>query len=377
MLTNCFDKLGVTTSLLGFGCMRFPKEKGKDTADRAATQAMIDRAVEAGVTYFDTAYVYGGGDSERTTAAALQKYPRQSYYLANKLPVWMLKKPEDMERIFQESLDRCQTDYFDFYLAHSLDREAIEIMEKLYVVDFLEQKRAEGKIKYVGFSFHDTSPYLRRLLEMHRWDFCQLQLNYADWVMDEAQTLYQLSVEYHVPCIVMEPVRGGFLANPPAEVAEIFVKADPTRSPASWALRFAASLPNVRVVLSGMSSMEQVEDNLATFSDPSLYLSDKDRLVIEAAGDALRKTKSIPCTGCRYCDGCPVEVDIPTVFQWYNNMVLFNKPAISQMQYESQVLSEGHGADRCISCGACSAVCPQGLDVPARLAEAHKALTEK
>ena len=377
MLTSCFEKLGVTTSLLGFGCMRFPKEKGKNTADRTATQAMIDRAIESGVTYFDTAYVYGGGDSERTVAAALKKYPRESYFLANKLPPWLIKKPEDMERIFQESLDRCGTDYFDFYLAHSLDREAIDVMSQFGVVDFLETKKAQGKIKYLGFSFHDTPPYLKQLLEMHHWDFCQLQLNYADWVMDEAKTLYELSVEYDVPCIVMEPVRGGFLANPPAGAAEILRKADPGRSLASWALRFAASLPNVRVVLSGMSSMEQVEDNLATFSGPGARLTSAEQQIITSAANALRQTKNIPCTGCRYCDGCPAEVDIPTVFQCYNNMLIFDKPDVFRMNYRNQVLAAGHGADCCISCGACSAVCPQGIDVPAKLMQAHQSLLAK
>ena len=174
----------------------------------------------------------------------------------------------------------------------------------------------------------------------------------------------------------MEPVRGGFLANPPAQTAEILTAADPTRSRASWALRLVASLPNVRVILSGMSNMEQVEDNLATFGDQSIVLSQEESAVVDAAAQALNQTKSILCTGCRYCDGCPTGVDIPAVFQAYNNMLLFDKPGASRMFYQGQILAENRGADRCTSCGACAAVCPQGLAVPELLATAHEALTQ-
>lgn len=378
MLTSRFEKLNVTSSLLGFGCMRFPKEKGKDTADPALTKAMIHRAMEAGVNYYDTAYAYGGGNSERTLAAALDGYPRESYFLANKLPIWMLKKEADMERIFQESLDRCRTDYFDFYLAHSLDRETIPILGKLDVPGFLERKRREGKVRYVGFSFHDTPEYLRTMLEMHPWDFCQLQINYADWTLDNAKELYELTVEYDVPCIIMEPVRGGFLAAPPEAAAQVLRQGDGDRSPASWALRFAASLPNVRVVLSGMSTPEQVEDNLRTFSQPDIRLSPQEEEMVLAAGEALRGREGIPCTGCRYCGGCPQGIDIPGIFTDYNKVVVFgDKEGNYARDYREHILAQRRGADQCVECGACTAACPQGLKIPTLLQKAHETLIKK
>ena len=378
MLTRQFEKLGVTTSLLGFGCMRFPKQEGKNIADPALTKAMIRRAMEAGVTYYDTAYAYGGGDSERNLAAALAEYPRDSYMIANKLPIWLLKTESDMERIFQESLDRCATSYFDFYLAHSLDRETIPTLRKLDVPGFLEEKRRQGKIRHIGFSFHDTPPYLRTMMEMHPWDFCQLQINYADWVMDCAKELYEMTEEYHIPCIVMEPVRGGFLASPPSQAAGILSGLEEGRSMASWALRFSASLPNVRVVLSGMSSMEQVEDNIRTFSDPNILLSSAQRATVLKAGEALRGTEGISCTGCRYCDGCPQEIDIPGIFADYNKKVVFgDKNGVAAADYRDHILGEGRGADRCMECGICTAACPQGLKIPILLQKAHQALTQK
>ncbi len=378
MLTSTFEKLGVSASLLGFGCMRFPRQPGKDTADPVRSAQLIHRAMEAGITYYDTAYVYGGGDSERTLAAALAGYPRESYLLANKLPIWLLKKAEDRERIFKQSLERCQTDYFDFYLAHSLDRETIPVLQKLDIPGFMEEKRREGRIRFAGFSFHDTPEHLRTILEMHPWDFCQLQINYADWVLDRARELYELTVEYGVPCIVMEPVRGGFLAAPPEAAARVLRQGDSGRSPASWALRFAASLPNVRVVLSGMSAPDQLEDNLNTFSDPGLKLSPEEEKMVLAAGEALRGSEGIPCTGCRYCDGCPRGIDIPGIFADYNKAVIFgDKNGRCAQDYQDFILAEGRGADRCVECGACMTACPQRLEIPALLQKAHKALTKK
>lgn len=371
MLTRSFYPGGRPHSLLGFGAMRLPvDEQGKICYQQA--KEMVDRAIAGGINYFDTAYPYHQQTSEAFLGKALADHPRDSYLLADKLPVWLLEKAEDVPRLFHQQLERCQVEYFDCYLCHALDAERLEIIQKYQVLPQLEQLKKEGKIGLLGFSFHDKPEVLRQALELHHWDFCQLQLNYADWAVEDARQLYELTVEFGVPVIVMEPVRGGFLAQPPQQVADI-LRQGSDRSMASWALRFVASLPNVSLVLSGMTTMEQLEDNIATFSDPRLPLTEEEQKLVAQAGEALKGLRSIPCTGCRYCVPCPMGVDIPEIFHIYNSVKLFGKG----LGGYKELLERKAGVDQCILCGSCARACPQGLTIPGLLEKVHLELKER
>ena len=352
----------VKVSLLGMGCMRLPKvDPEKEDIDYEKAQEIIDYAYANGVNYFDTAYGYHGGQSELFVGQALKKYPRESFFLASKMPIWCVKEKGDVERIFNEQLQRCQTDYFDFYLFHSQNAANFQKCQEFGVYEFLSQMKAEGKIRRLGFSFHDTPEVLRHICDTHPWDFAQIQLNYLDWEMQDAKTQYQILNDREIPVIVMEPVRGGALASP-CEAADILFREErPDKSVASWAIRFAASLPGVLTVLSGMSNMEQVRDNVDTMTrfEP---LTDREREVIDEALEAYRKKDTVPCTGCRYCMDCPFGVDIPKMFSLYNHYVLDRDGEDYLEAYEAQPESER--ADQCQACGACMEKCPQHIRIP-------------
>lgn len=352
----------VKVSLLGMGCMRLPKvDPEKEDIDYEKAQEIIDYAYANGVNYFDTAYGYHGGQSELFVGQALKKYPRDSFFLASKMPIWCVKEKGDVERIFNEQLQRCQTDYFDFYLFHSQNAANFQKCQEFGVYEFLSQMKAEGKIRRLGFSFHDTPEVLRHICDTYPWDFAQIQLNYLDWEMQDAKTQYQILNDREIPVIVMEPVRGGALASP-CEAADILFREErPDKSVASWAIRFAASLPGVLTVLSGMSNMEQVRDNVDTMTrfEP---LTDREREVIDEALEAYRKKDTVPCTGCRYCMDCPFGVDIPKMFSLYNHYVLDRDGEDYLEAYEAQPESER--ADQCQACGACMEKCPQHIRIP-------------
>lgn len=352
----------VKVSLLGMGCMRLPKvDPEKEDIDYEKAQEIIDYAYANGVNYFDTAYGYHGGQSELFVGQALKKYPRESFFLASKMPIWCVKEKGDVERIFNEQLQRCQTDYFDFYLFHSQNAANFQKCQEFGVYEFLSQMKAEGKIRRLGFSFHDTPEVLRHICDTYPWDFAQIQLNYLDWEMQDAKTQYQILNDREIPVIVMEPVRGGALASP-CEAADILFREErPDKSVASWAIRFAASLPGVLTVLSGMSNMEQVRDNVDTMTrfEP---LTGREREVIDEALEAYRKKDTVPCTGCRYCMDCPFGVDIPKMFSLYNHYVLDRDGEDYLEAYEAQ--PESQRADQCQACGACMEKCPQHIRIP-------------
>lgn len=356
----------VKVSLLGMGCMRLPKvDPEKEDIDYEKAQEIIDYAYANGVNYFDTAYGYHGGQSELFVGQALKKYPRESFFLASKMPIWCVKEKGDVERIFNEQLQRCQTDYFDFYLFHSQNAANFQKCQEFGVYEFLSQMKAEGKIRRLGFSFHDTPEVLRHICDTYPWDFAQIQLNYLDWEMQDAKTQYQILNDREIPVIVMEPVRGGVLASP-CEAADILFREErPDKSVASWAIRFAASLPGVLTVLSGMSNMEQVRDNVDTMTrfEP---LTDREREVIDEALEAYRKKDTVPCTGCRYCMDCPFGVDIPKMFSLYNHYVLDRDGEDYLEAYEAQ--PESQRADQCQACGACMEKCPQHIRIPDQMA---------
>lgn len=366
------EKLGISTSLLGFGCMRFPTN-ADGSIDEKEALAMIDTAYQSGVTYFDTAYPYHGGTSEAVTGKALARYPRDSYYLATKLPVWDVKSIADAERIFHEQLERLQKDYIDFYLMHALNRAHWNVIKELGILAYCEKLRVAGKIKYLGFSFHDGYEVFEEILTSYKWDFCQIQLNYMD--KDTQATLkgVALAEKLGIPMIIMEPVKGGSLAKLPHDgIDELFKKARPEASTSSWALRYAGSFDNVKVVLSGMSTMAQVEDNLKTFSDFE-PLSEAEQRIIEQAAEALRKRVQNGCTNCRYCMPCPAGVDIPRCFAIWNQYHIYENVNETKWNW-TQDIEAAKKASNCVKCGKCEQACPQHIAIREDLARLQEEL---
>ncbi|MCR3905459.1 MAG: aldo/keto reductase [Tenericutes bacterium] len=357
-----FKGIEKNPSLLGFGCMRFPtKSKDQPDIDEDLAYQMIDDAYQHGVTYFDTAYPYHHGMSETFIGKALKKYPRDSFYLATKMPTWLIESVDDAKRIFYEQLEKCQVDYFDFYLCHALNRSNYKAYQIPGVMDFLYQMKKEGRIHHLGFSFHDTPEILNEIIHTFKWDFVQLQLNYLDWEFQDAKTQYKIVEDYGIPCIVMEPVRGGLLASLSDEAKEILVNMNPNVSIASWAIRYAASKPNVMVVLSGMSNLEQTQDNIKTMSQFK-PIEDEEQRVIDQALKVFLESNAVPCTGCSYCMPCPEGVDIPELFRIYNRYMVTKSKMDFKREYER--LEEGKRANLCVSCGECMSQCPQKINIP-------------
>ena len=360
-----YKNTALTLPLLGFGMMRLPRRTPRGPEiDYAAAEKMFRRAMEAGVNYFDTAYFYHNGLSEKCAADLLGKFPRDSYYLADKLPVRALRRQADVERIWNEQLAKCKVDHFDFYLLHNLNRDRWKDVQKFKVWEFLREKQKEGRIRKLGFSFHDEPEILETIASAHDWDFAQIQLNYLDWTLYRSKEQYEILTKRGIPVIVMEPLRGGALANLNDEATRIFKAADPKVSAASWAFRFAGSLPNVICVLSGMTKMEHLEDNIRTFTGFKA-LDNRERAVIESALAAYRKTGAIPCTACRYCTPCPVGVAIPRIFGLYNHARVTGNFRQFRMIYDK--MPEDERASACVKCGACLKKCPQKIDIPAEL----------
>lgn len=387
--------------LLGFGCMRLPVlNKDYSQIDTELAEKMIDYAYRRGVNYFDTAYPYHRGLSETFLGTALKKYPRDSYYLADKMPGWLIKSPDDAKRIFEEQLQKCQVDYFDNYFLHALSKSTelgsdatdfSQVYEKMGVLSYLQEQKAAGRIRNLGFSYHGDVPFFQELLDKYDWDMVMIDLNYLDWSHKDddrfknlpeanngryAGEFYKMLDEKKIPCYVMEPVRGGQLAilNPAA--VKVLKKAEPNRSTASWALRYVASLSNVTCVLSGMSNLEHVVDNINTMSDFT-PLNDADHKVIDDALEAYLSHETIFCTGCRYCMPCPYGVEIPDVFQVFNecsgNLGIPDpeNPADNYAKQKQAFLTKYNNmversaqADHCIGCGKCKPLCPQRLDIP-------------
>jgi predicted aldo/keto reductase-like oxidoreductase len=367
-------------SLLGFGMMRLPVKNGHADIDKEAAREMIDTAIEGGVNYFDTAWMYHGGESENFAGEALLRYNRDSFHLASKMPLMQIQSASDVERIFAEQLRKCQTEYFDFYLLHGIQRHLVKITEDCKVYEQLQKKKEAGFIKHLGFSFHDRPELLRTTVDERDFDFAQIQLNYLDWELQDSKELYRILAEKEIPIHVMEPVRGGALAKLCDQAIEIFKKANPSASPASWALRYAASFPDVQVVLSGMSDMEQLTDNIKTFS-PFTPLSEAERRVIDMALAAYRETAPVPCTSCRYCMDCPAGVEIPKNLAVYNNYerMMAEKHPMAEFLFKMEygLLKAEEQAGTCISCGQCKERCPQHIDVPGwmeKIARLHERL---
>lgn len=357
-------------SLLGFGAMRLPRlrEEGQEI-DSAKAFAMVDYAIAHGVNYFDTAYVYHEGMSETFLGMALSKHPRDSYNIATKMPLWILEERDEVRRIFNEQLIRCGVEYFDYYLLHNLNAQSLEKAKELEIYEQLNEFKKGGLIRKLGFSFHDKPQVLEEVVALHDWDFAQIQLNYLDWEEQDAKAQYEILHSRGIPVVVMEPVRGGTLSALCDESIKILRDANPDATAASWAMRFAGSLPGVLTVLSGMTEPEQVRDNVATFS-PLVPLSDDERAVLDRALAVYRAAGAVPCTACRYCMDCPSGVDIPKVFGIYNRFLSGYKGLTNNVGnnfifgVEYKVLGEEKQPHNCTQCGICATHCPQALDIP-------------
>ncbi len=357
---------------LGFGLMRLPEKDG--VIDHEEVCRMVDACMEAGMNYFDTAYVYHSGLSEVEAGEALVKrYKREDFMLATKLPAWELRTKEDRDRIFNEQLERAKVEYFDFYLLHSIENGNIDTYERLDCFNWGLKKKEEGRIRHFGFSFHGDPELLERVLDEHpETEFVQIQLNYADWNNPVVRSglLYEILRERNIPMIIMEPVKGGTLARLKPELEDRLRALKPDASIASWALRYAASMPGIMTVLSGMSDLTQVRDNINTFTafEP---LSEKERAVIGEVTGIMLDIKQIGCTACRYCcDGCPAGISIPDVFRVINTMTLYNEDFRPRTFYKGLVSSGNGRAADCVACGQCERVCPQHLPVISLLKEA-------
>lgn len=355
-----FEKLGIDVSLLGFGCMRFPTDaEGK--IDRPLAEKMLDKAIASGVNYIDTAYPYHGGESELFVGEALKKYDRDSFYLATKLPVWFVNTVEDVDKYFNEQLQKLQTDHFDFYLMHAMNKDSWKKQRDLGTVKRLEELKAEGKIRFLGFSFHDDYDTFEEIIRYRDWDFCQIQLNYMDIDEQAGMKGYKLAEELGIPLTIMEPIKGGSLAGFSDDIMAVFNEARPGKSAASFALRYVATLPNILTVLSGMSSMEQVEDNLDTFNN-FVLMEEKEYKAIDKIKDIMNSRIQNGCTGCRYCMPCPFGVDIPGNFSVWNRYHMYQKYDVVKWQWEGME-KEGKQAVNCRECGKCEKACPQHLSI--------------
>ncbi len=359
MLYNNYKDIKL--SRLGFGTMRLPVIDGKINEDE--TIQMIDYAIENGINYFDTAYPYMSCKSEVVVGKALARHQRESFYLADKFPGHQIADSYYPEKIFEEQLSKCQVEYFDFYLLHNVCETCYDVYTdpKWHIIDyFVEQKRL-GRIRNLGFSTHAQIDTLRKFLAEYAdiMDMCQIQLNYLDWTLQDAKTKYEILSEYNLPIWVMEPLRGGKLVNLKDTDKEKLATLRPDESTVAWAFRWLMGLPNVKVILSGMSNMEQMIDNVSIFAEDK-PLTDAERDILLDIAEGMKT--GVPCTGCHYCcDSCPMELDIPLLIQQYNDLH-FSSSFTPLMLIES--MPEEKRPSACLGCGACASNCPQNIDIP-------------
>lgn len=375
-----FGKTNFKPSALGFGCMRFPQLPGEgNEVDEVEATRMVRYAIDQGVNYVDTAWPYHGGQSEVLVGKILQDGYREKVALATKMPSWLIEKVEDFDYYFSAQLERLQTDHIDFYLLHALNQKHWDNYLNLKVFDWVEKQMVDGKIRHIGFSFHDEYPVFERILTGYdHWDFCQIQYNYMDVDYQAGLRGLKMASESGLGVVIMEPLKGGKLAIevPPAPVKAVFDQAERTWKPAEWALQWLWNQPEVGLVLSGMSTFEQVEQNLVSASRSGIgSLSASEVSTIENVRNAWQGLAPVACTHCEYCLPCPNEVLIPQIFAIYNNAMMYGEQERGQRTYESQI-AEVNQADACIECGECESLCPQHLTIIEYLKDAHAYLSK-
>jgi len=368
---------GTQLSLLGFGTMRLPLsgDGGNGEIDEATVNEMVRFAHENGVNYFDTAYPYHDGESERVLGRVLGQFPRESYYLATKYPGHQISSSYNPQEIFEEQLEKCGVEYFDFYLLHNVYENSIQTyMDSRWgIIDYFIEQKKNGRIRHFGFSSHGNAENLKQFLDKYSdvMEFCQIQMNYIDWSLQDAKTRYELLTERNIPVWVMEPVRGGALAKLPEPSEQKLKALRPEESIAAWAFRWLQTLPNVKTILSGMSSMDQVTDNVKTFATVNPLNSKEIELLYKVASEM---KNSLPCTACRYCCAeCPQKLDIPALISSYNDM-RFSPRINVGMRIEAMPVEKRPSA--CISCGRCSKMCPQNINIPQAMKEFAEALSK-
>ena len=358
----------INVPLLGFGCMRLPMD-GKNI-DMIELEKMTEYAMMHGANYFDTAYMYVDEMSETAIGKVLKKYDRNSFILADKSPIYKMNSREDVRKIFDEQRKKCQVDYFDFYMCHNINLNTVDQYKNVKMVEDLDKLKQEGKIKYFGFSFHGTPEILKDVVNDYDWDFAQLQVNYLDWDVVKAHEQYNIVQEKGIPVIVMEPLRGGGLVNLSEKAMAKLKESYPKSTPAEFGLRWAASQNNVITVLSGMSNLQQMKDNIATFENFQLMNDDEIKTADEIA-KIIQSQGEINCTACKYCmEVCPKGINIPAIFSLYNQYKVTKSAFHLKIYYET--LSETEKADKCIKCGLCTKNCPQNLQIPELLATVEK-----
>lgn len=375
MQTVPFGNLGFCVSRLGFGMMRLPTLKGEDgqnAIDREKAIAMLRHAIDGGVNYVDTAYGYHGGESEVVTGLALRDGYRERVKLATKLPQWLVSERGDMDRLLDEQLKRLGLGQVDFYLLHALDRQAFRKMKALGYKDFFNRARKDGRIRYTGFSFHDDRDAFLEIIEDDDWDLAQIQLNYLD---DESQATLEgmrRAGERGIPVVCMEPLRGGALAEPPESIAKQISSHSRGWSAVEWAFRYTGDFPEVVTILSGMSTMDQVHDNLRIFREVRpRSLTEDDRDFTAQLKRAYQERMQVACTQCGYCQPCPEGVRIPRIFELYNQAHMFKRPQALENGY-ADLVKEGADASLCVRCGACEEACPQKLPIMDLLEKVHR-----
>lgn len=394
MQTRTSPKNGEKVSLLGYGCMRWPMKKGedgKDHIDQEAVNEMVDYAYRNGVNYYDTSPAYLQGQSEEAAGIALNRYPRESYYIATKLSNFNNFSREAGLKMYRDSQKALRTDYFDYYLLHAIGTSGFEGFEERYInnglLDFLLEEREAGRIRNLGFSFHGRKEVFDQFMALHEkyhWDFVQIEMNYVDWEHAKvpenvnADYLYEELAKRNIPATIMEPLLGGRLAKLPDAIAEKMKEREPQMSIASWAFRFCGSYPNILTVLSGMSSMDPLIENVETFSHFK-PLNDEEKAFLMEMANLMEDYPTVPCNACSYCMPCPYGIDIPTIFRHYNDHVNSGEIAQSCEQDHFQRLKRRYlvsydravetvrQADHCIGCGQCRPKCPQSIDIPRAL----------
>ena len=357
---KCKDVKGLrfNPSLLGMGCMRFPT-LSDGTIDKEQVKKMFKYALSHGVNYIDTAWPYHGGNSELVVGEIIKDYDRSSFYLATKLPMWAVDSREKALEIFNKQLEKLGTDYIDFYLLHALNKDRVEKIKEYKLIDLLVELKKQGKIRHIGFSFHDSYEVFEELMGMYDWEFCQLQINYMDDETQAGLRGVKLAEEKGTFVIVMEPLKGGALVNLSDEVKDIFKKENDD-SLVKWAFRYVASIPNVKIILSGMSSFEQVKDNIDIFDDIKDLNKEEEKIIKEVKAKVLSLTNN-NCTGCKYCVPCPKGVNIPLAFRYWNRYKMYGGNESFMRDYLDEAVNAY--ASQCVECGKCEKMCPQHISI--------------
>ncbi|HHY81784.1 MAG TPA: aldo/keto reductase [Clostridiales bacterium] len=376
------EKLGIECSIFGIGCMRLPLlanpdgSISSDRIDEPEAIRMLRYAIDHGVNYIDTAYGYHGGNSERLVGKALKDGYREKVKLATKLPVWKANTYEDFDMLLNEQLSKLETEYIDFYLLHALNKASWEKVRDMGILDWLKDARSSGRIRYAGFSFHDEFEVFKEIVDAFDWDMCQIQLNILDADKQAGVIGLKYAGSKGIPVVIMEPLRGGKFAAVTEDIKELWNQAETKRSPVEWAFRWLYNFPEVTVILSGVSTMEQLQDNLRIFENALPDCMTQDELDLVEKVRALYESKTrVRCTACEYCLPCPNGVSIPGIFGIYNDASTFGIKDGHIKRYK-KLINENRDASQCIECGNCESVCPQHIDIIDKLKEAHKILTE-